>query len=230
MPGASGAPSGPILHHLASSESLNPYAVAVARPKVIAEAVLLDQLLQAFADLGYHGISLRELCRHLGISHNLIHRRYESKEAAWKAAVDHGFQQLATELEVPSDLVDADPLERLRAVMLQYAQATMKNPALTRIIQQEAARPGPRFEYMFSRYVGPTRENSARVLEALQDLGVVREGAVETVYFFLTTWGIGGLASAPEQIRNALRQGPSETTLARLAVDVVIDGLRVQNH
>lgn len=202
----------------------------MARPKVISESVLLDQLLEAFADLGYHGTSLRELCRHLGISHNLIHRRYESKEAAWKAAVDHGFLQLAAALEVPGDLIDPDPLGRLRAVMLNYAEATMKNPALARIIQQEAARPGPRFEYLFSRYVGRTRESSAAVLERLQDAGVVREGAVETVYFFLTTWGIGGLASAPEPIRNALKQGPSETILARLAVDVVIDGLRVQKR
>lgn len=188
----------------------------------------MDQLLYAFADLGYHGTSLRELCRHLGLSHNLIHRRYVSKEAAWEAAVDHGFQQLAAALALPSELVNAEPLEQLRATMLNYAEATMQNPALARIIQQEAARPGPRFDYMFSRYIGPTRKRSAMALRILQDLGLVREGAVETVYFFLTTWGIGGLASAPEEIRNALKQGPSKAALARLAVDVVIDGLRKQ--
>lgn len=203
--------------------------MGVPRPKIIAESELLDQLLEAFADLGYHGISLRELCRHLGLSHNLIYRRYASKDGAWQAAVDHGFAQLGTALEMP-DALDTEPLEQLRAVMLNFAEATMQHPALIRIIQQEAARPGPRFEYMFSRYIGPTRKTSAQVLATLQAAGLVREGAVEAVYFFLTTWGIGGMSSVPEPVRKSHKRGPSGSTLARLAVDVVIDGLRIQSR
>ncbi len=61
------------------------------RPLVIPEAELLDRLLEAFADLGFEGTSIRQLCRHLGVSHNLIHTRYQSKENAWYRAVDHGF-------------------------------------------------------------------------------------------------------------------------------------------
>jgi TetR/AcrR family transcriptional regulator len=199
----------------------------VGRPKVIEETELLDRLLDAFADLGYHGTSLRELCRHLGISHNLVHRRYHSKEAAWRAAVDHGFEQLFKALRAAPDEQPDDRLEMLRGYMLRYATVTIQRPALARIIQQESARPGPRFEYMFTRYIGPTRRASAKLLAELQDAGRVREGAVETVYFFLTTWGIGGLGSAPDEIRGAGGRGPSGPTLARLAVDVVISGLQV---
>ena len=68
------------------------------RPLVIEQDVLLDRLLEAFADLGFEGTSIRELCRHLGVSHNLIHIRYQSKDNAWYRAVDYGFEELGRAL------------------------------------------------------------------------------------------------------------------------------------
>jgi TetR/AcrR family transcriptional regulator len=202
----------------------------VPRPKVIEEAELLDRLLDAFADLGYEGTSLRELCRHLGMSHNLIHKRYQSKAGAWYAAVDHGFEDLlaALDVDVPQHEVPSDPFEALRQVMVKYAEATLQRPALARIIQHEAARPGPRFDYMLKHHIGPTRRRSAARLTALQDAGFLRQGAIEAVYFFLTTWGIGGLASASDELRRTGKRRSSREQLAGLAVDVVIDGLRAR--
>lgn len=200
------------------------YTGPMPRPLVIGEAELLENLLRAFADLGFEGASVRALCRHLGISHNLIHSRYQSKESAWYAAVDHGFARLFSDLTIESDESDDDPLELLRIGMRKYALATLDHPALARIIQQESARPGPRFEYMLERYITPTRELTAALLEDLQSAKVVRAGAVEAVYFFLTTWGIGGLASATAEIRG--RESLRSRDVALLAVDVVIDGLR----
>ena len=200
----------------------------MGRPKVIEEAELLDRLLDAFADLGYEGTSLRELCRHLGMSHNLVHKRYHSKDAAWYAAVDHGFEVLSAALSVPQHEIPADRFEALRLVMVKYAEATLRRPALARIIQHEAAIPGPRFDYMLKHYIAPARQGAAGLLKDLQAEGVVREGAVEAVYFFLTTWGIGGLASASDKLRKTGNRRSSRQQLARLAVDVVIDGLRAR--
>ncbi len=201
----------------------------MGRSKVIEEEELLDRLLEAFADLGYEGTSIRELCRHLGVSHSLIHIRYQSKDAAWYAAVDHGFDkllQLMTAVE-PEDLPE-DPFEILRLALLRYAEATFQFPALARIIQQEGSRPGPRFDYMFKKYIRPTRSASEVHLRSMQQQGLVREGAsVETIQFFLTTWGIGGLASAPPEIRYLRKKGaPTPKQLVEDVVDVVINGLR----
>jgi TetR/AcrR family transcriptional regulator len=77
---------------------------------------LLPVALEAFADLGYEGASMRDLCRRLGVSHNLLHQRFGSKEGLWRAAVDHGFRSLATEL-VPDS--DDDDLVRLRFLMVR---------------------------------------------------------------------------------------------------------------
>lgn len=196
------------------------------RPRVVSDEQLLDLLLDAFADLGYEGTSIRQLCRHLGMSHNLIHQRYESKEKAWYAAIDHGFESLTSEIVAVPEGASTDELTVLRAAMQQFVRATMKRPALVRIIQQEASRPGPRFSYMFERYIGPIQTTLvAEVLRSLQEQGRIRDGDVQTVYFFLTTWGLGGLASVP---LDSVQLGGTETdreALAALAVDVLIDGI-----
>jgi AcrR family transcriptional regulator len=199
------------------------------RPRVIEEDALLDRLLDAFADLGFEGTSIRELCRHLGVSHNLIHTRYQSKDNAWYRAVDHGFAELGRALTTaPAGGWPVDGLELLRMSMESYAAATIERPALARIIQQEAARPGQRFDYMYERYIAPWRGITDALIEHLQGDGVVRPGAVDTVYFFLTTWGIGGLASVPHATAGVRGSVEERLEVARLAVDVVIEGLRAR--
>src|SRR3954462_2024169 len=156
------------------------------RPRVIEEDALLDRRLGGFADLGLEGTSIRELCRHLGVSHNLKHNRYQSKDNAWYRAVDHGYEELVHALtDKPATGWPADSLELLRLSMERYAVATIERPALARIIQQEAARPGPRFAYMYEKYIGPWREITDNLIKLLQDEGVLRSGAIHTVYFFL---------------------------------------------
>jgi AcrR family transcriptional regulator len=199
------------------------------RPLVIEQDVLLDRLLEAFADLGFEGTSIRELCRHLGVSHNLIHTRYQSKDNAWYRAVDHGFDELGRVLtEEPAAGWPTDSLELLRLSMERYALATIERPALARIIQQEAARPGPRFDYMYERYIQPWRGMTDNLIEHLQKDGVFRRGAVDTVYFFLTTWGIGGLGSVPVATAGVTGTDRWRGDVARLAVDVIVEGLRVR--
>jgi TetR/AcrR family transcriptional regulator len=199
------------------------------RPLVIEHDVLLDRLLDAFADLGFEGTSIRELCRHLDVSHNLIHTRYQSKENAWYRAVDHGFDELSLALtDEPAAGWPTDGLELLRVWMERYAIATLERPALARIIQQEAARPGPRFDYMYEHYILPWRGISDALIKGLQNEGVLRRGAIDTVYFFLTTWGIGGLSSVPDATAGVTGSDRRRGDIARLAVDVVIEGLRAR--
>lgn len=199
------------------------------RPRVIEEDALLDKLLDAFADLGFEGTSIRELCRHLGVSHNLIHTRYQSKENAWYRAVDHGFEELGTALSAtPAGGWPADGLEVLRISMERYAVATIERPALARIIAQEAARPGPRFDYMFEQYIDPWRRVTDALLKSLQADGVLRGGAIETAYLFLTTWGIGGLGSVPDSTVGVVGSDGQRLHVARLAVDIVIEGMRAR--
>lgn len=195
------------------------------RPRVVDDTELLDLLLGAFADLGFDGTSVRALCRHLGVSHNMIHQRYQSKDAAWTAAVDHAFARL-TELLLAPFPDDLAPDEQMRTVMRRWVDATIDQPALARIIHQESARPGPRFTYMYETYIGPIQDiTRANILE-VQERGEVRGGPVAAAYFFLTTWGIGGIASSQALAARAGAPGDDPREAAYMAIEMVISGLR----
>ncbi|BAX93870.1 TetR/AcrR family transcriptional regulator [Mycobacterium shigaense] len=193
------------------------------RPRTIDDGELLDMLLSAFADLGYEGTSVRALCRHLGVSHSMIHHRYQSKEQAWYAAVDHAFGRLNAQLT--EDLPDAEPLEILREVMTRFAKETIERPALARIIHAEAARPGPRFDYLFDAYMLPIQQRVATGLRTLQKEGIVRSGPVDVAFLFTTTWGLGGLAASREVVERAASRRTNHFKSAELTIDIIISGL-----
>ena len=68
------------------------------RPRQISDEILLDSVLAAFADDGYDGASMRQVCRRLDFSHNLLNKRYGTKESLWYAAVDHGLRAMLDQL------------------------------------------------------------------------------------------------------------------------------------
>lgn len=201
------------------------------RPRTVEDAELLDLLLEAFADLGFDGTSVRALCRHLGVSHNMIHQRFQSKEAAWHASVEHAFARLNAAMWDPEPEVDHEnPLEAIREVMHRFADATIAQPALARIIHQEAARPGPRFEFMLREYIVPVQERAIHAFTQLQAAGIMRPGPVPAAYFFLSTWGIGGIASLQGLATRLGYPGDDPVESTRLAIDVLINGLRASSE
>ena len=132
-----------------------PVAVEEAAPS---DAEMLDAALEAFAEHGFAGPSVREMARRLGVSHNLIPQRFGSKERLWYAAVDHGFSTLLVELLPVAEADQPDDVRQLRAWMVRFIEANAARPALLRIINREATSPGPRLDYLYDRYIEPVRQ------------------------------------------------------------------------
>lgn len=195
-------------------------AIAVSEPD------LLDVALDAFADSGYEGTSVREVCRRLGVSHNLVHERYGSKEQLWYAAVDHGFRALAGDLGAAAQAAAGDELDRLRAILVRYVEVTAERPALIRIINHEAARPSERLAFVYDRYIRPAHEVADVVLRDLAADGRVRVVSPATLHF-LVGHGAGGLVSLPALAGRFPGEHGTLTEQAREAVDVVLRGIVV---
>jgi TetR/AcrR family transcriptional regulator len=197
-------------------------------PSALSTERLLDAALDAFADRGYDGTSVREIARDLGVSHNLIPQRIGSKDQLWRCAVDRGFGQLT--IALAGALAD-DPgtdLARLRAVVVRFVEANAARPALSRIIAQEAAAPGPRFDHLFS-YIDPIRVLGADLMGRLREAGQLRTDSVTLVYFFMTH-GAGGALALPalaERLGGAVDPHDPKAVRdhAQAAVDVLFDGL-----
>src|SRR5258705_7988631 len=83
---------------------------------------ILDAAFRAFATYGYDGVAVRTLNRELGVSHNLIHQRFGSKQGLWYAAVDRAFGRQITELATSFDPMLADPLDQLNHAIRGFYQ------------------------------------------------------------------------------------------------------------
>ncbi|MGB0922405.1 MAG: TetR/AcrR family transcriptional regulator [Alphaproteobacteria bacterium] len=191
----------------------------------MADDVLLDAVLQAFAENGFEGTSVREVARSLGISHNLIPQRFGSKERLWYAAMEHGFGRLTADLVAEAEILDGDEVAVLRGLVARFIEINASHPALLQIINQEAARPGPRLDYLFDTYIRPVRDFGGEWLSRLADEGRVSHNAV-TLLYFLMTHGAGGLFALPA-LTERLNEGataPAKEQISQ-AVDIIFDGL-----
>lgn len=196
---------------------------------VLEDAALLDAALEEFAGSGFDGASVRGLARSLGVSHNLIPKRYGSKDALWLAAVDHGFAMVLTELlPLLNEPLD-DELDHLRALVLRFVEVNAARPALMQIVSQEAAVGGPRFDHLFERYIEPVRRGGDAILARLAAAGRVRSDSAALVYFFMIH-GAGGPFVMPALAdRFGVGVDRSDATaisaVARATVDILFRGL-----
>src|SRR5436309_730962 len=80
------------------------------------DEVVLAAALAAFAECGFEGMAVRELCRELGVSHSLIGIRFGTKQDLWFTAIDWAFERMraAMQMKIAASPQPADGLERLR--------------------------------------------------------------------------------------------------------------------
>lgn len=167
------------------------------RPNLDAEDVmsdedLLDAVLLAFAESGFEGTSIREVARRLGISHNLIPQRFGSKTDLWYAAVRHGFTYFDRELVEEGKRLGSDELVIFRGLLIRLLELNALHPSLLRIINQEAGRPGPRLDYIFTNFIRPAHEFMENWMEQLAAKGRIRKPPPGLLYF-LINHGAGSL-------------------------------------
>jgi TetR/AcrR family transcriptional regulator len=154
--------------------------------------------LRSFADLGYDGTSVRELNRTLGVSHNLINRRFGSKERLWTATVDRWFGDLVDALDPMTTLDGAgDPVERLRGFVVTFIEVSARRPEMARLMNGEASRGGPRLDYLFGRFIAPCLLPAAALGTKLQAEGRIRPVPVGTLFFLIAHGATAPAAHRP---------------------------------
>lgn len=128
---------------------------------------LLRLTFETFAELGYEGTAMRDLCRRLGVSHNLLHSRFGSKDNLWRHAIDHGlghFSQRTLAMftqEFPSDE------ERLRALVVSFTESAAANPGVVGLLNHEGRRDSWRLEHIHQHFVAPFNQLFEGLLERL---------------------------------------------------------------
>ena len=90
----------------------------------------------AFAELGYHGASTREIASRARMSPAAVYIYFASKEDLFFAISKDGHQAALDALRNPGDL-SADPLERLRLAVSGFAAYHAQMHILVRTVQYE---------------------------------------------------------------------------------------------
>ncbi|MFD4673366.1 TetR/AcrR family transcriptional regulator [Lentzea sp. NPDC058450] len=149
---------------------------------------ILAAALRAFAAQGFHGVSIRDLNRVLGVSHNVLHQRFGSKEGVWYAAVDWGFGNVVA-LVAESDVHDADPGARLRTMIRTFVGFSARNPDLGAIMSNEARQPSERLDHLLEHFVRPMLDAFTPAFTELVDAGKLDHVPLPTLYYLITTGG-----------------------------------------
>jgi|HigsolmetaAR201D_1030396.scaffolds.fasta_scaffold06574_4 AcrR family transcriptional regulator len=189
----------------------------------VTEEQILTAALRSFAAHGYQGTSVRDLNAELGVSHNLIHRRYGSKANLWRATVDRFFGELVAELDPVLDAIEPGaPLEAFRPFIVTLIEASATRPDLMRIMFVEAAAESERLDYVWERHVRPLLRRIDAVVRTLRDADGYTSLPPATL-FFLLAHGATGPASHPPVARRLGMPAPTDPAVLRAHANAVAD-------
>jgi AcrR family transcriptional regulator len=194
--------------------------------------LLLRAALDAFAEAGYDGMSVRELSRRLGVSHALLTGRFGSKEGLWFAAMEHALAQVEHSWREVADSPGLDDLEALRRGIVRQVIFSATYPQVQRIMNHEGAIDSPRVRFVVDRFVNPLRPGVERLLARLVAAGRIRPLPYATLHY-LVTGGGGAIFANP--VEAALLGAPTHPDAehvhahAEAVADVLIAGVVLVN-
>ncbi len=135
---------------------------------------ILEGALEAFASAGYDAVSVRELTRRLGVSHNLAHHYFGSKQKLWHAVLDYAIgEQIGDVIQQLERGLDeqADPFESLAVSIRLVVTLFARLPSLPRLLTLESAWAGERLDYVFDRYLDPFFRVAERLRQRVEQAG-----------------------------------------------------------
>jgi AcrR family transcriptional regulator len=191
---------------------------------------ILDAAFRAFATYGYDGVAVRTLNRELGVSHNLIHQRFGSKQRLWYAAVDRAFSQQVTQLSTAFDPTLADPFEQLGHAIRRFVHYSAEHPERLGLMNIEARIDSERLDYIYDNYVAPALAPLGRLLEHLQQRGTIRPVSLRTLFFLIAHGAAAPFTLVPlaRRFDDVDPLDPDEIAKhAALTAEVITSGLRL---
>lgn len=204
---------------------------ALTEQPALDDNACLDVALEAFAERGFEGASIREIAAACGVSHGLLNSRFGSKQALWEAAVDLGMGRLhsrmvALETHLPREV---GVEQRFRAACVDFLESVAAFPAIIQLMNVEGARASPRLDYIVETFFKARSWPIATLLEEGRVQGVFRDVHI-TVPFTLLAHGAGALVALRPLVEAAdPRLDSSPEAISRTiadSVELIVRGLK----
>lgn len=204
---------------------------ALSEQPALNDDACLDAALEAFAERGFEGASIREIAAACGVSHGLLSVRFGSKQALWEAAVDHGMGRLHSRMvELEQRLPRESGVEqRLYAACVDFLESVAAFPAIVQLMNVEGSRASERLDYIVETFFRTRSWPIATLLDEGKAKGVFRDVHI-TVPFTMLAHGAGALVALRPLVEAVDARFSSEPeaisrTIAS-AADLIVRGLK----
>ncbi|MDJ0751202.1 MAG: TetR/AcrR family transcriptional regulator [Woeseiaceae bacterium] len=168
---------------------------------IVTQHKLLDAAIEAFSENGFKGTSTRDIAERAGVHHPLITYHFKNKDKLWRAAADKVFRDfrrsLAASLE---DHKSEGPKQRFASLVRAYVHYAKSQPALHKVMVQEASYPNPRLDWLIEEHLKPFFDATFALLVELQEIGVAPSGDPKLL-FTMIRLSSGGLLALGNELK-----------------------------
>jgi len=185
---------------------------------------LIDAAITLINEKGISDLSLRQLARHVGVSHNAPYRHFETKQALLMAVAEEGFASLRETLETAKASCSNNAREQLCAIGIAYVQFALTHPAHYRV--------------MFGNYRNDSCESASlaevaeqsflvlvNIIQEGQETGIFRES--NTLNLARTAWSlVHGQAMLTLDHRFKITTDEDFTSFLNLSVQTLVQGIQ----
>ena len=168
---------------------------------VVTQQKLLDAAIEAFSENGFKGTSTRDIAERAGVHHPLITYHFKNKDRLWRAAADRVFRDFGRSIAASlQDHQDESPKQRMASMIRAYVYYARSQPALHKVMVQEASYPNPRLDWLIETHLKPMFDATAIMIEELQRAGVAVQGN-PMLLFNMIRLSSGGLLALANEIK-----------------------------
>jgi AcrR family transcriptional regulator len=144
---------------------------------------LLDAALEAFSENGFKGTSTRNIADRAGVHHPLITYHFKNKDELWRAAADRIFTEFNAALAAAAQAqAGGCPKARMSALIRAYVHSAAGQPALHKIMVQEASQPSQRLDWLIDTHIRPLFDAAVAEIKVLQERGVAPPGDTKLLF------------------------------------------------
>ncbi len=144
---------------------------------LLTQQKLIDAAIEAFAENGYKGTSTRDIADRAGVHHPLITYHFRNKEQLWHAAADRVWSSFREELTAALAAErSASPRQEMARIVGTYVRYVQRQPALHKLMTQEANVPNARLEWLAETHLKPFHAILFARVQALQADGIAPPG------------------------------------------------------
>ena len=168
---------------------------------IVTQEKLLDAAIEAFSENGFKGTSTRDIAGRAGVHHPLITYHFKNKDQLWRESADRIFRAFNISLvKAMAEVPEVDPKARAEAFVRTYVHFSRSQPALHKVILQEASYPSDRLDWLVENHLRPLFDEVHKGLLELQGLGIAVPGSAALLFNMIRV-SAGGLLALKLELK-----------------------------